>query len=240
MKALFGQHSDRPKLIHTPGSRSLALAAVLAWTGPALAAGISDASFFSGMPHTLITFDVDGAGTPLNIIQGGRLLMPQMEYASQGIQFSPSVYWVNDSGSSFDQAQAIGGSLPIAIPSGLIGDFSITFLVPTHAFGFWVVNNNTAPHLPVFTALDLNGNVIESVTFQAPFIDGTIGVADYGFMGIVSDTQIGSVRITKDAAIFDNLRFSIVPEPGAMALLLVAAALWRQGRGPLPQASTRR
>jgi hypothetical protein len=50
-------------------------------------------------------------------------------------------------------------------------------------------------------------------------IDGTIGYADYGFLGIASEQNITHVRIVNYATEFDNLTFSPVPEPVSLLLL---------------------
>ena len=88
-------------------------------------------------------------------------------------------------------------------------NFLIVFSGQIRAFGVWVVNNNMKAVIPTFTALDAGGGTIETVQFAGAAIDGTIGgIADYGFLGIVSATPIASVRMVKDATIFDDLRFS--------------------------------
>lgn len=65
------------------------VAAMLATAGTAGADPISDAAFFNPLPHTLVTFEVDGAGRPLNIAESIAVQMPADEYASLGITFSP-------------------------------------------------------------------------------------------------------------------------------------------------------
>ena len=137
---------------------------------------------------------------------------------------------MNDTSANFDAAQEIGGSLDIAIPQASADDFVISFLFPTRAFGFWVVNNNTFSIAPAFEARNTLGALIESVTFEGSVIDGSVGPADYGFLGIVADEDIGSVRITREATILDDLRFSSVPEPTTLSLLVFGgmAALRRR------------
>jgi hypothetical protein len=150
--------------------------------------------------------------------------MPSDAYAPQGVLFTgTNMSWVNDGNSAFDAAQTIGGSPTISIPSSLCNQFTMTFTVPVRAFGFFVVNNRTAdPIGPTFVARDAQGNILDTASWDAKFIDGTITTpsttADYGFMGITTPELIASVTVTKQAAIMDDLRFSPVPTPGAIAL----------------------
>ncbi|MCJ7544195.1 MAG: PEP-CTERM sorting domain-containing protein, partial [Phycisphaerae bacterium] len=88
---------------------------------------------------------------------------------------------------------------------------------------FWVVDNNTMAPVPSFTAKNSSGAVLETVTFQGALVDGHVGVADYGFMGIWAAENIARVEISQDGSLFDNLTFSGVPEPTSLALLAVGA-----------------
>lgn len=63
------------------------------------------------------------------------------------------------------------------------------------------------------------------MTFTGGLVDGTIGIATYGFMGITSTTPIAAVDIVKDATILDNFRFSTVPEPSATAAAALCGVL---------------
>lgn len=206
----------------------VASAGSLAATHSAGAALITDASYFDGIPTTVINFETDGAGNPITLIQGQRQAMPSDAYAPQGVAFvGTNMSWVNDGNSAFDAAQSIGGSPTVSIPSSVCNLFTMTFSVPVRAFGFFVVNNRTAdPIGPTFVARDAQGNVLDTASWDAKFIDGTITtpntVADYGFMGITASDLIASVTVTKQAAIMDDLRFSPVPTPGAVALSGVA------------------
>lgn len=197
----------------------------LAWT--AGAGVISDVSHFSSIPTTLVDFETNGGGSPVILAEGGTLLMPAGEYGALGITFSPQVHWVNDGSSDFDSAQAIGGSLDNAIPSSAVNVFTLSFSTPVRSFGLWVVNNHNVDAAgPIFEARDASNQLIESVQFNGGLIDGTVGVASYGFMGVWSATPIASVTITKQAAIFDDLRISPdVPAP-ACGAVLGAAGLW--------------
>lgn len=207
------------------GVASLALALS---AGPAAADTIDDRGFFDPIPHTTIDFESRGDGSPLSLIDGQSLLMPANEYASLGVTFGPEVRWVNDGNPAFDAAQFIGGSPQVAIPSADVDLFDIFFSTPVRAVGMFVANNRVEdPSGPVFTAYDAGGAVLGTASFGAAFIDGSIGVADYGFMGILAGQDIARIRVTKEAAILDDLTFSPVPSPGAASLLgcgaLVAA-----------------
>ncbi len=188
---------------------------------------IDDVSFFSSISHTMINFNTYASGDPVVLGQGSETTMYYDEYIDDGVVFDYRPYgdpngdmsYVNDGGADFDAAQAIGGSLNIAIPGGAEDSFAMVFNVPVRAFGFWVVNNNTEPNGVTFTAKNSSGDVLETVSLEGSLIDGTIGVADYGFMGVWADEDIARVEITKDAAILDDLRFSELPEPATMGLL---------------------
>ena len=175
---------------------------------------IFDASYFDSIPHTLIAFETDGEGNPVNLNQAQSLLMPGDEYAAQGVTFDPPIKWVNNGSLAYDEAQAIGGSLPIGINSPNSADFEIVFFPPVTAFGFWVVQQKNIPLAPVtYTAHDASGNVIDSAVFtkSAGFIDGCIdNCVAYGFMGIFSNMAIARVLVTGEGAVQDNLMFSPV------------------------------
>ena len=199
----------------------LAAGASVAWAGT-----ISDASFFSSISHTLITFETYGDGTTQVVVApGGRATLYYDEYTDWGVEFDRDLSYVNDDGPDFDAAQAIGGSPEIGMPYATEDSFSLIFTTPVRAFGYWVINNNTVTTIPTFVAKNSTGGTIETVTFEGAMIDGTIGVADYGFMGIWASEDIASVDITKDAAMFDNLMFSNVPEPAAASMLALGGAL---------------
>jgi hypothetical protein len=213
---------------HALSSRMMVVAAgVVGVAGAsAQAAFITDPSFFNDFPSTLINFETDGMGNTISLIQGQSQEMPVGTYAALGVTITGNgspVRWVNDGNAAFDIAQSIGGSPTIAIPSSLNNSFTVTFSTEVRAFGFFVVNNRNADPLgPTYVVRDTAGNIIDTAVFAPVFVDGTVPTpnttADYGFMGILSAVPIGSVTVTKTAAILDDLRFSPVPAPGVVAV----------------------
>ena len=199
----------------------VAVAALFLSSRPASATIIRDSDFFSGTTHMVITFETDGMGNMLNIAEGQVQSMPSDEYAHYGFTFEPDIYWVNDAGREFDEAQAIGGSPEIGIPDGP-DDFTINLSFPVRAFGFWVINNPVSEDEPYpYLTLQAYGDdgLIEEVIFEGDAIDGVIGSrAEYGFLGIAGDKFITSIHVTKGAAMLDNFTYSPVPEPAAFLL----------------------
>jgi hypothetical protein len=226
-------------------SLSVAVAvATLAVASAGVQAGvIDDADFFSSISHTLITFNTYANGDPVVLGQGEWCTMYYDEYIDSGVWFDYEPYdyptnlsYVNDADANFDIAQGIGGSLQIAFPSDAEDSFAMVFddpNKPVRAFGFWVVNNNTEPNGVTFTAKNASGDVLGTVSLEGSLIDGTLGSADYGFMGLYADEDIARVEITKEYALLDDLRFSEeVPEPVTVGLLALGglAVLRRRAR----------
>jgi len=196
------------------------VAVVLAATASSSSAQVvTDRSFFDPLPSTTIDFETRGDGTRIQLGAGDSEFLPSGEYAAWGVTFGTDIQWVNDGGVDFDAAQAIGGSPEIAIP-GSSDSFTMFFDVPVRAFGFWVVNNRTFSTDPQFEAFDASGASLGIAVFNEDLIDGVIGVAEYGFMGIASpDTPIASVRILKDATSLDDLIYSSVPTPTSTSVI---------------------
>jgi hypothetical protein len=184
---------------------------------------ITDSDFFDGTTHMVITFETDGLGNKLNIGWAQAQSMPADEYAHYGFTFEPDISWVNDGGSAFDEAQAIGGSLEIGIPAGEEDDFIINMSFPTRAFGFWVINNPDQTDEPYpYLTLEAYGDdgFIEEAIFEGDAIDGIIGSgAEYGFLGIASEQFITSIHVTKGITVLDNFTYSPIPEPATVVLL---------------------
>jgi hypothetical protein len=198
----------------------------------ASAAPVDSREFFNPFSPTLTTWETRGNGTPLSLLEGETMILPAGEYAASGFTFSQSIAWVNDGSATFNAAQGLVGTPEIAIPSAAFNSFDILFASPTDAFGFVVINNSGATTLPSFTAFNALNQPIETVTWGAAFIDGTIGNAQYGFMGISSPAdKIARVSITKQQAIFDDFLFATIPGPGAaMTLGLASIAAGRRKR----------
>ncbi|MBN2593162.1 MAG: PEP-CTERM sorting domain-containing protein [Sedimentisphaerales bacterium] len=191
---------------------------------PASAIIITDSDFFSDKTHIVITFETDGLGNKLNIGWGQSQSMPSDEYAHYGFTFEPDISWVNDGGPAFDEAQAIGGSPEIGIPTGNEDDFIINMSFPTRAFGFWVINNPDPPYDEPYPYLTLEAygddGLVEEAIFEGDAIDGVIGSgAEYGFLGIASNQFITSIHVTKGATMLDNFTYSPIPEPATVILL---------------------
>ncbi len=229
--------SVSPSAIHTAAGATAVciIGATLALTAPAShAAIVTDRSFFDPFPSEEITWELRGNGEPvLNdantpLINGETFPMPLTEYADRGLTFVDQINWVNDGNGSFDAAQLIGGGSPsLSIPSSTIDFFRVQFDVPVRGFAIFVANNRfDDPEGPVIVAKDINGNVIETITWGAAFIDGSVGDADYGWFGLQTPTLIRTLEFSKDSAIFDNFIYSEVPSPApAFALLLAGAGV---------------
>lgn len=183
---------------------------------------IADRSFFDTLPSTLIDFETRVDGTPVVLRPGDSETLPAREYSSQGVTFNMDIEWVNDALLEFDAAQAIGGSPDIGIPAAA-DDFTMFFDAPVRAFGFWVVNNRTVATDPRFEAFDASGASLGVAVFNGDLVDGVIGgIAEYGFMGIASPgAPIASVRITKDATMFDDLIYTTVPAPASTTAIIL-------------------
>ncbi|MFA6135509.1 MAG: PEP-CTERM sorting domain-containing protein [Phycisphaerae bacterium] len=214
--------------------RILSLIALLLAVAPmAPASVISDASFFNGISKTVIDFETDGLGYAVDLPEyGGQDMYAADEYALQGVAFDQVLTWVNDGGSDFDFAQAVGGSPNNSIPGPAQDLFVMSFSEPVRAFGFWIVNDTSSLTAPTFTAKNAAGETIEAVSFQDALIDGTHGIAQYGFMGIYADQDIASVEISLDVAELDNLTFSSVPEPATLTVLALSGLALLRRRKP--------
>ncbi len=159
--------------LHAVGAAAI-LAGLIA--SQAKASPITDPSYFNGINSALINFETDGAGNPIDLIQGARRAMPSNAYAAQGITINGiGVDWSDDGNAAFHAALVIAGSPQNSMPSSLCDHFTITFSPPVLNFGMLVVNNRTAdPNGPSFIARDANGNIIDSQQFGSKFIDGTV------------------------------------------------------------------
>lgn len=185
-----------------------------------MATPIDSRTFFDPYSPTTTLWEVDGAGVPVTLLEGETRNLPANEYASKGFTFSQNIAWVNDAGASFNGAQSLVGSPQNAIPSAAFNTFDVLFTNGTDAFGFVVINSTAATGVPTFTAYNAQNQIIETATWGPAFIDGTLGTAQYGFMGIYSPNQkIARVAISKQSAILDDFLFATVPTPGAAGIL---------------------
>ncbi len=181
----------------------------------AFGAPITDPGVFGPGLTTEIDFESDGDGNPVNLIAGEVRLLPAGEYSSLGINFDRDINWVRDGNAAFQAALFLGGSPRNGIPSAAVNEFEVIFTAPVQAFGFFVVHNSTLdPTGPTFTAFDAGGNVIETVTFASTVPGGGSQIPNatfvrYGFLGIdAGGSTIKRVRITKGAAVLDDLSFA--------------------------------
>jgi uncharacterized protein (TIGR03382 family) len=221
-----------PSLL-TPHSRTAAQALAAAALLPGLAAAgvITDKAEFNAFPRTLITFETRGGGVPVNLPDGATLSMPPAEYTGVGLTFNPVVQWVNDAGADFEAAQAVGGSPEIGIaPFAGAGPFNLDFFAGnTRSVGLLVIWNNTAPAAtaPTLRAFGAGNILLETVQLGPAYRDGTVGVADYGFLGLFNAQPILRLEIAGASAIYDDLILSpeTIPAPGGGAVLVLAAAV---------------
>lgn len=190
---------------------------------PVLGATILDDDYFASLPHTLITFETDAAGNPVDVSQLPYYqIMPWDEYAAFGFTFSagasPGVAWVYSS--------SLGGPpgevALSATGTDNLGDFLIEFSVPVRSFGFWVYHNTTRPGVPMFEAFN-GSDPLDTAYFEGSAIDGTAGQIDYGFLGVAAGQDITVVHVGGDVAGLDNFMFSAVPEPATLSLIALGA-----------------
>lgn len=172
---------------------------------------VSDVSFFTGIPHAFLTFDLDRSGEPVVVAPGGVKVMPGDEYARHGLVFQPEVWWGNEADPLTDQVQALGGSPEILLQNP--GEFDWAFTVPVYAFGFWMISSGGPSALrPEIVALGTGGLELGRVVFGPDVQHGAVGSLSYGFVGIVSDSPIAGGRIEHAAFSIDNLHFTSVPQ----------------------------
>ena len=183
---------------------------------------ILETDFFSSIPHTLVTFQVDGSGNPVDVNDSPYWrFMPLDEYASLGFTFSPGL----SSGVAWVKVNDVDEMMPPGLAAlDNHGDFNINFTVPVRAFGFFVGHATSYP-TPAFEAYSVDGQLIETAYFEGDAIDQTVGLQDFGFLGIVSTEPITRIHVTGDIAGLDNFRYSQIPEPATVSLLLVGG-LW--------------
>ncbi|MCJ7543446.1 MAG: hypothetical protein MUP47_02590, partial [Phycisphaerae bacterium] len=128
------------------GMGAVAVSFVLAAATAGVHAGvISDATFFTSISHTLISFEYYSDGSPVVLGEGLTTTMYYDEYRyTSGVWFEYKPYgylmdmsYRNDAGVDTEAAQSIGGSLEIGFPAPAEKVFAMIFDVPVRAFGFW-------------------------------------------------------------------------------------------------------
>jgi len=202
---------------------------VLACT-PLFAGILSGPEYFDTIPHTFVDFETDGSGTPVLLAENSVRPMPLDEYAALGFTVDVDALWLRDAGPSATQARDTygGGDNVMKFPSYNI--FSIEFSTPINAFGFWLMKSNLFVNNPLFEAYGDNG-LIETAEFSGSLIDDSIGVIDYGFLGIATDQPITRIDITTNAILaLDNFMFVPVPEPTTLLLLSLGGLFLRKSK----------
>lgn len=184
------------------------------WTSATQAAPITDVSFFTNSldPHILNTFELRGDGSFIFLSPGTGNSFPAAEYAGQGLTFEPITAIAMDGNRCFRLLQDLGGPGFTGILAS--NTTALVFDPPVSSFGFWFVVGVDFP--ATFTALDQNGNVIETATSGGVFADATAGCAFnvifvktfvYGFIGMSSTTPIHRVEIDAVEGMIDDLRY---------------------------------
>jgi hypothetical protein len=203
---------------------------------PAADAGfipIDDKSYFDPFDATVLSFETDGSGAPVERAGGGQLLpgerktLPAAEYAGQGVLFNKDIDWVHDGSAAFQAALTMGGSPVLGIPSDNHSTFAAEFPTPAQAVGVFAVwNADLGDAAPLMRAYDADDNLIDTVTLTGSLVDGSFGppmtnfVVEFGFMGIEHAAGISRVEFEHSAGLFDDLTFTLIPTPASAALLL--------------------
>ena len=233
------------------------LLAVTAQAGPVQV--IDDRSFFDNIPHTLIDFSTRGNGTAWPPLTPGQTFgFSEAEYTSSGVRIStasnspfvPRVARSPDSG-AIPVALEQAGSAPFYISEfAADGYLRFDFEEPIQAFGIAVLRtagSNVGPVL--LEAIDMNGAMLGMIPFEGDLVDGVVngtpfgGTFDieYGFLGIQSPgISIATVFLYDDSARYDDLHFSIIPEPATWLGIALFAVLCASRRPVLRGQAVRR
>jgi len=213
------------------------LLAVTAQAGPVQI--IDDRSFFDNIPHTQIDFDTRRDRLPWpDPSMGDLFAFPPNEYFGLGLEISSSNLVLatrSPMTGPIPAALAAAGSLPFSILtlSTEPGYLRFDFENPIRSFGITTLNVLGVSTGPVYLEVfDANGELLSTVYFEGSLIDGivlgepfgaNVDVA-YGFIGLAMDRPFTSVVIHESNARFDDLHFSVVPEPATwLGLGLIAA-----------------
>lgn len=192
---------------------------------------IDDRSFFEGIDHTLIDFETEADGTPIALEFNGIVLLTGTEYSSLGVRFATdSPIAIVKSGSPSDRdALRIGGSLDNAFAFGTLTrntPFEILFDTPVHAAGFFALTVVTLT-APEFEAFGVSGQSLGTFGLFGDLIDGQVDFVRYGYIGIASDEAIARIALSNGEIGWgiDDLRFSAVPAPGGVIVLVGGVGL---------------
>lgn len=224
--------------MYVRGGRALELGfllAVYSIAQQALGAPIFDQSAFDGHPSTLVDFESLGDGTPYNLPEGGVGGVLGGQYGSLGFTiFAPDPLVVNASDADSEAALAQVGSLQTSLLlMGGSGD-QVGFIFERddiYSAGISIVRKTDSITGPLILRVrDRNASLIAEIEYDSSFIQGQIGLFDYGFIGFASDVPLGNFLFdfsqNNDIAIqYDDFVFSTeqVPAPSAAWAMLGAA-----------------
>ena len=204
-----------------------ALTATLCDAPCALAEARPDIDLFNSIPHTLIDFETRGDGTPVGLPQGQTDTFDHDEYISFGVRFGGfRPRWANPSAPEVDAAQTIGGSgeIFLSLNASLASPPVMVFPDRIRSVGFFFVLDNTIIRpTPMTVLVSLSGEIVEQVLIDESFVTGTIGFIDYGWVTITRPEDFSAITfLHNEGVIFDDLRFSNIPSPGAAPVLILA------------------
>ena len=213
----------------------------------ALSAPIFNRSAFDGVSHTLIDFETRGDGTPYDLPEDTGDTLDPGQYIDSGFVVIADGVVANVDDGDFENALSQVGSLQhsVFLMGGSGDEVGFKFARhDIHSVGISIVRNadfisggplvlraytQAGPGQPV--------TLLEEIAYDSRFIQGGVGVFDFGFIGITSDQPIVNFFFdfaqSDDLAIhYDDFIFSteMVPAPGAAIVLLGAgcAALRRR------------
>ena len=198
---------------------------------------LTDRSSFSGIAHTLNTFEFLPDGTPL-IIPEGQSFGIGPDFTGYGfVPVEAALIAMNPSLPEAEQAIAASSSpdnIVFLSGGGLRPGFSFVHNpLEIHSVGISVTRHLDLVEGPLIAQILGPGNVlIEEVVFEGDLIDGQFGPIQYGWLGFTSATPIQSLRLIhfdldNDWQAYDDLMFSteMIPAPGGVVVLMGAGGL---------------
>jgi len=213
--------------------RILALGAALAAGGHAAGQTqfFTDPGFLDDTPHTLIDFETDKDGNPIVLDDGEAGGLLGSFFNKQGILFASEIIIGNPTGDA-DAALIAGGSpenrMGFEDNDGSSGIAPIDSADnPFHTFGIFIME-----HVPSASSLAMElrtfeGGLIDSVAIDESILVDQIGDIRFGFIGFETTEPVAFVGFRTETFFsygFDDLRFAVVPSPGAAPLLVGACA----------------